>query len=245
MLRRHLAPLAYVALALALAGCSKKEERPELTEGKVVRSAAQTIVVLGSSTAAGVGPSDESDAYLSRYRELLARRFPDFKLVNLAVPGQTTYQIQPTGFMPPASRPTPTAGKNISAALAFRPAAVLVNMPSNDAAANIPVAEQLANFARVARLAAEAHVLLWISSTQPRNFAPGQIAVQKAMRSAIMDQYSPRALDFWTPFASASGRILPEYDAGDGIHLNAAAHGQLLQIVLDAQIPEAVLAAPP
>jgi lysophospholipase L1-like esterase len=161
--------------------------------------------------------------------------------VNLAVSGQTTYHIQPTGFTPPANRPLPAEGHNISAALARGPAAVLVNLPSNDSAANIPAAEQLDNLARVARLAEAAKVPLWMSTTQPRNFAPPQIAVQRQVRQEILNRYSQRALDFWPPLAAADGSLKAEYDAGDGIHLNAAGHSILLKLVVAARIPEGVL----
>src|SRR6185369_13005919 len=131
-----------------------------------VRSAPKKLIVLGSSTSAGTGPSDSGDAYVPRYQAYLARQFPDFRLVNLAVGGQTTYHIQPNGFVPPAQRPAPAIGHNISAALALQPDALLVNLPSNDAAADIPAAEQLDNFARVAQLAHDAHVELWLTTTQ-------------------------------------------------------------------------------
>jgi lysophospholipase L1-like esterase len=236
--------LLFSLLALALGGCRAKTERQtdgELMRDPVVRSAAHRIVVLGSSTSAGVGPRDPGEAYVARYVALLARQFPDFSVVNLAVPGQTTYHIQPTGFVPPPDRPAPAEGKNITAALALRPAAILVNLPSNDSAQNIPATEQLANYARVARLAEEAQVPLWISTPQPRNFSPAQSAVQKQVREAILSRYSPRALDFWTPLAAPDDRLKPEYDAGDGIHLNAPGHSILLRLVVRAQLPEAVL----
>jgi len=239
---RVFATALFVALGV---GCAKSERRAdaELASGPVVRSAPQRIVVLGSSTSAGTGPRDPEDAYVPRYRALLARRFPDFTLSNLAVGGQTTYEIQPTGFVPPPNRPAPVVGHNIRAALAQHPAAIIVNLPSNDAAENFSATEQLENFARVAQAAAEAGVLLWVTTTQPRNFSAAQIAIQREVRSAILNRYSPRSLDFWTPFAAADGTIKPEYGAGDGIHLNAQAHSILLKLVLAAKVPEAVLGA--
>ncbi|HYP86652.1 MAG TPA: hypothetical protein VEQ59_00825, partial [Polyangiaceae bacterium] len=126
---RVIATTLLVALGV---GCAKSERRSddELALGPVVRTAPQRIVVLGSSTSAGTGPRDPDDAYVPRYRALLARRFPSFTLINLAVGGQTTYEIQPTGFVPPPNRPRPVSGKNVSAALAQSPAAIIVNLPS-------------------------------------------------------------------------------------------------------------------
>lgn len=204
------------------------------------------IVVLGSSTAAGIGPSDPKNAWVSRYRAYLAERFPHFELTNLAVGGHTTYHVQATGFTPPVGRPSPVAGKNISAALALAPDAIIVNLPSNDAAANISWSEQFANYERVAAQAGAANVLLWVTTSQPRNFerlAQRLLLVQA--RDAIQRRFAPRALDFWAPFAEPSGKIKSEADSGDGTHLNDAAHATLAGIVVAARIPEAVLAARP
>ena len=64
---------------------------------------------------------------------------------------------------------------------------------------------------------------------------------RRQIRDQITQRFSPRVLDFWNPFAQADGRVKPEYGAGDGIHLNDAAHAILAQKVIDARVPEAVL----
>lgn len=197
------------------------------------------IVVLGSSTSAGTGPKDPMNAWVPRYRARLAEQFPNVKLVNLAVGGQTTFEVQPTGYVPPANRPAPVAGKNITAALALNPQAIIANFPSNDQANHYPLAEQLANYDRIAGLASRAHVLLWVSTTQPRNFGDSaQLESLMQARDAISKTFAPRALDFWTPFAAPNGQIKALYNAGDGTHLNDAAHAILASIVEAAHIPE-------
>jgi len=197
------------------------------------------IVVLGSSTSAGTGPQDPMNAWVPRYRAHLARQFPNVTLVNLAVGGQTTFEVQPTGYVPPANRPAPVAGKNITAALALSPQAIIVNFPSNDQAQHFPLAEQLANYDRIAKLASSAHVLLWVSTTQPRNFgASAELQSLMQARDAIATTFAPRALDFWTPFSAPNGHIRPIYDSGDGTHLNDAAHAILASIVEAARIPQ-------
>lgn len=203
------------------------------------------IVVLGSSTAAGIGPKDAKNAWVARYQAHLAAHFPNVTLVNLAVGGQTTFEVQPTGYVPPSNRPAPVEGKNITAALRLNPRAIIVNLPSNDQASNYPLAEQLANYERLASMARDAHVALWVSTTQPRNFnAPAQIADLMQARDAINAKFAPRALDFWTPFAAANGFIKAGYNAGDGTHMNDAAHAILARIVEAAKIPESFAEAP-
>jgi len=214
------------------------------TTPRADHSARGVIVVLGSSTSAGTGPKDPNNAWVSRYRAHLVQRFPNVALVNLAVGGYTTFEVQPTGYLPPPNRPAPVSDKNITAALALKPSALIVNLPSNDQASNYPLAEQLANYERIASLAQSAHVPLWISTTQPRNFKdPAQALQLMQARDAIARTFAPRTLDFWTPFAMPNGRIRPIYNSGDGTHLNDAAHAILADIVEAAHIPEQIRAA--
>jgi len=209
------------------------------------RSVRGLIVVLGSSTSAGIGPKQTRNAWVSRYQEYLAERFPRVALVNLAVGGQTTFHIQPTGYAPPPNRPAPVAGKNITAALAMNPTAIIVNLPSNDQASNYPFAEQLANYDRIAALTLTQRVQLWVSTTQPRNFGDAaQLDHLMQARDELLKKFAPRTLDFWTPFAAANGYIQAGYDAGDGTHLNDAAHAILARIVEGARIPEQFATTP-
>lgn len=202
------------------------------------------IVVLGSSTAAGIGPKDPDNSWVARYQAHLAARFPMVTLVNLAVGGLTTFEVQPTGYVPPANRPAPMEGKNITAALRLNPRAIIVNLPSNDQANKYPLAEQIENYDRLASLARDARAALWVSSSQPRNFGdPAQIAELLKTRDAIAKKFAPRTLDFWTPFASSNGFIKANYNAGDGTHLNDAAHAILAEVVESARIPEHFKAA--
>jgi len=197
------------------------------------------IVVLGSSTSAGIGPKQADNAWVPRYQAYLAARFPSVTLVNLAVGGYTTFHIQPTGYAPPPNRPAPVTGKNITAALALSPTAIIVNLPSNDQAGNYSLAEQLANYDRIANLTTSQHVQLWLSTTQPRNFGDAaQLDHLMQARDEVLKRFAPRALDFWTPFAAPNGFIQASYDSGDGIHLNDAAHAILADIVERARIPE-------
>lgn len=232
-------------MALALeAACKQRSDPRERQSAPGKRPTGNLIVVLGSSTAAGVGPSSPDKAWVARYARYLAERFPSYAIVNLAVGGQTTYHVQPTGFVPPPGRPPPAASKNVTAALELAPRAVLLNMPSNDAAEGFATIEQLANFERIARLLEAAQVPLWVTTTQPRNFTkPEQLAAQVEVRDFILRRFSPRTLDFWTPFASPSRRLLERYDAGDGTHLNDAAHERLLELVIAAAIPQSLSSA--
>lgn len=202
------------------------------------------IVVLGSSTAAGTGPKKPENAWVERYRAYLKKEFANFQVINLAVGGYTTYNEQPDGFVPPQGRPAPDSAHNITMALSKNPDAILINLPGNDTDKGVTLQEQLDNFGRMTALADAAHVLVWVATTQPRNFGQeAQRMLQMQVRDAIHTKYGEHTLDFWTAFAEADGKIKPLYDSGDGIHMNDEAHALLAQEVIDAKVPEAVLSS--
>ena len=191
-----------------------------------------TIVVLGSSTAEGTGASTPDSAWVNRYRQSLGSD-TRFEVVNLGRGGYTTYHILPTGSQPPAGVDIlPDPARNITRALTLDPFAIIINMPSNDANNNYPVGDQLANFATVVNQAEAAGVSVYVATTQPRNFTnTTQVQIQREVRDSIFAIYGDHAVDFWDGLAAENGYILPEYNSGDGIHLNDAGHYILFERV--------------
>lgn len=190
------------------------------------------IVVLGSSTAAGTGPSTPDSAWVNRFRLYQEGIHPGNQVTNLAIGGTTTYHIMPTGFVPPVNRPNPNPSNNVSQAISLQADAIIVNMPSNDAANNFTVAEQMSNFNTIATTAANAGIPVWVCTTQPRNsFGVAQNAIQTQVRDLVLQTFGNRAIDFWNPFANNNLDIDPLYDSGDGVHLNDPAHRLLFQKV--------------
>lgn len=183
------------------------------------------VVVLGSSTAYGMGPSDPDSAWVNRFRDTAQAVDPARTVTNLAWPGYTTYHLMPDGFVPPAGRPTPDTARNITEAVDLGADAILINLPSNDAMNGWSVGTQLANFDGM--LAAAAGIPVWISTTQPRNTTAATRANLMEMRDSTLARWGDMALDFWTTIANADGTINGAWDSGDGVHLNDAAHGIL------------------
>ncbi|MEL6675264.1 MAG: GDSL-type esterase/lipase family protein [Bacteroidota bacterium] len=199
---------------------------------------AQHIVVLGSSTAAGTGPSSPDSTWVNRYRAYLQQVNPQNQVTNLAVGGTTTYHIMPDWFSPPAGRPSPTPTKNVSEAISLGADAIIVNMPSNDAANNFGVGEQLFNFQTIVAVADSVGIPVWVCTTQPRNgFSTSQKAIQTAVRDSVFAIFGMKALDFWKGFADNSNQLLTAYDSGDGVHMNDAAHKILFERVQQAALP--------
>ncbi len=220
------------------------------------------IVVLGSSTAAGAGVTDSNRAWVNQYRSYLQSLDPTNTVINLAKGGYTTCAIMPTGTEPYNTGShllEVDTERNITKALSLSPNAIIINMPTNDVSNGISVATQLEHFATIISLAREAGVAVWITTSQPHNFGEtydGPYSEEhqpdywkqtardqfKELTDSILNHYGKYALDFYTPIATTDGYsfIRPEYDSGDGVHLNDAAHDILFDIVKRADIPSQV-----
>lgn len=199
------------------------------------------IVVLGASTSYGLGASVPDSAYVNRYREFLIDSVNDSSVViNLAWPGYTTYEMQPTGFVPPPDRinfPVDTA-RNITKAISLQPDGIIINFPSNDANGLFTLEETRDNFLRATHLADSAGILCWVTTTQPRNFAGNPDSIKAAkklllleMRDTIIAYYPQNYIEFYEGFADSVGDILLQYDSGDHIHVNDAGHKILFERV--------------
>lgn len=186
---------------------------------------AWTVVVLGSSTAFGTGASVYDSSWVGKFTAYLHRKNSQNIVYNLAIPGYTTYQnLCPTGFIPPANRPSPNSSFNITAALSLHPDAIIINMPSNDAVNGYTLQEQQDNFERTMHLADSANVPVWVTTTQPRNNLSGtEVNNLTLMRDWIISRFADKSIDFWTTVANADGSINNFYDY-DYVHVNNDGH---------------------
>ena len=190
------------------------------------------VVVLGSSTAEGYGPEHADSTWVNRLRVYLEAVDPRFDVLNLARGGYTTYHVLPEGAAVPADLGgAPDPRRNIEAALARDPAAIIVGLTSNDAARGYANAEQEANFERLAEAAEAAGVPLYVTTTAPRNLDDAGRARQRAVRDWILRRFGRRAVDVWEGVALADGRLDPRWDSGDGVHQNDAGHRLIFERV--------------
>ena len=202
------------------------------------------VVVLGSSTAEGTGPSDRDSTWVNRFRRYLDGVDERFEVLNLARGGYSTFHLAPAGTVAPENiRGAPDPMRNIDAALARDPEAIVINLPSNDAAYDVDTETQMANFAAMVARAEAAGVPVWITTPQPRDFEAEKVTVQEEVRDAILARYGDRAIDFWTGFADDDGEQAARWDSGDHVHYNDAAHRVFARRVAAAGVAEAVLAA--
>ncbi len=186
------------------------------------------LVILGSSTSVGTGTTHPDSSYVGRLDKYFKESVNvNCQIINLAVGATTTYNIQPRPFVPPSPFSIDTL-HNIEAAVNVAPDAILINFPSNDAAEGIPISVQKDNFKRVADYAASYNIPVWVTSTQPRNFA--DVSRRDSlirMRDTLLAMFGNKYIDFWTGLAQTNGRIQPVYAQPDGIHLNNAGHDTL------------------
>lgn len=187
------------------------------------------IVVIGSSTAAGAGAAHPDSAWVSRYRAFVQTLHPKNEVINLARGGYSTYHLMPATAPPPAGRPRPDTARNISKALALQPDAIILNLPSNDAAAGYGLDEQLSNFDAIVQTANGAGVPVWVCSTQPRHFSADKILLQLVARDSILLKYGAFAVNFWDDLAEPNGLLQGQVNCGDGIHLNSTGHRLLFE----------------
>lgn len=222
-------------VAWLLSGCSEPQPSAQPTPPRPVR-----LVVLGSSTAAGFGLKDPAEGWVARYRAFLLAQDPGNEVINLAVSGYTTYQVLPTGTEATPGRPSVDPEHNVTAALAQKPRAILVNLPSNDAAFSYPVEETMTNLKLVVAEAGKAGVAVWVATSQPRKLDAARTALLLGLRDRTLADFGGRALDFWTPLAASDGSPKPDCNQGDGIHPNGEGHRLLFEQVRAAAIPAAL-----
>lgn len=197
---------------------------------------AHRIVVIGSSTAAGHGPSSPDSTWVNRYRAYLKSFNPDNEVINLAKGGYTSYHLMPTDYSPPVNRALPDPARNITQALSLHPTAIIVNMPSNDVSSDVANEAQLSNFATFERLAKEAGVSIWMTTTQPVNFKEEYKRKRQLEMQGLMLQRFQHPVDFWTGFDSTNQMLKQQFNSGDGTHMNNAGHRILFNRIVEQKI---------
>ena len=200
------------------------------------------IVVVGSSTAYGSGATPIDSSWARKFAVYIGLQNSQSTLVNLGQPGFTSYHVMPTGYIPPPTRPFPVdVTHNITYALSLKPDAIIVNLPSNDIALGIPVAEVKANFDLIVAKADSAKVPVWVTTTQPRNtLSPAEKLMQVELRDWILQHYGNKAIDFWTDIANPDYTIATFYSANDGVHVNNAGHDLFFRRVVEEKIWDSI-----
>lgn len=218
---------ALILVVTVFFSCKKSADvvpTDDTTIGKVINGTKRTVVVIGSSTAAGNGASTIDSSWVSRLNSQLMANYQT-KVINLAVPGFTTYDVMPTGFVPGASRNAPKVANNITKALSYNPDLVIINLPSNDIALGYSDKEIMSNFDMLTSLLDSLQVPYILTGTQPRNFADQATRDRlKTLDQQLNSVYTTHVNDYYNQLADASGYLKSDINCGDGIHPNNKGH---------------------
>lgn len=209
------------------------------------------IVILGSSTAEGAGCTRHDSCWVERFSRAINDEIPETEVINLAKGGYTTYQIMPTGspaYQARRQQLVTDTCRNITKALSLKPDIIIINMPTNDTSHGIPVKEQLNNFKKMAALAKKHNADCYVTTAQPHNFGEKYTPpydkqhhpdVSKQhfrdwfweLTEKVKRTFKEHAINFYDGIASDDSYsfIKPEYDSGDGVHLNNNGHRILAQ----------------
>jgi lysophospholipase L1-like esterase/cytoskeletal protein RodZ len=221
-----------VALNMAPASQHVVAGRPRATKEVKLKQSAYAaatargirIVILGSSTAEGVGPKSRDSSWAYLFNRYVQARNPRNTVVNLGVGGYTSYKILPDDADIPFYKPDPDPAHNITKALSLHPDLIIINMPTNDIADGYSVEEYQRNLATVTDIIRQHHIPFYITTTQPRNTSASKRQKLREMRDIIIRNYPDTYINCWEGLSTPDGNIDPRYNSGDGVHLNGQGH---------------------
>lgn len=203
---------------------------PIVVNKTVKDTSTKTIVVLGSSTAAGWGASNYDASWVARLNKQLLIDSVKVKFINLSSPGYVTYQSMPTKSVIPAGRPQPDQSRNLTRAMDFNPTLIILNFPTNDIANNYSNEEILSNYAKIVEVMKGKGIEYIITGTQPRNFSSlEQRQRLKELNELLKPIYTNHYNNYLEKLSSSTFTILDEYSAGDGTHLNNKGHNIIFE----------------
>jgi lysophospholipase L1-like esterase len=205
--------------------------------GSFAQNQKKIIVVLGSSTAEGVGVINPDSAYVRIVQAYYQNLGLIDTIYDLALSGFTTYYAMPSSYVHPPDRPEHSFGYNVTAAMALNPDVVLVNFPTNDIVDGETLTEYLSNLHVIYDSVIAGGKVCYVTTTQPLDYEPvDTLEILRAGRDSILAEFGAYSIDFYDPLvASDSLTINPLYYL-DGTHVNAAGHRVLAQAVINANI---------
>jgi acyl-CoA thioesterase I len=183
--------------------------------------AGASICVFGSSTAAGVGASHPSRAWISR----LVAATGD-AIISFAVGGSTIVEFASEGEA------------SLSVGKCSDVQTWVFHFPSNDLAKQFTQAELAAAHIQLRDICRKRKKKCIFVGLQPRNDVDGlneKLAQANAeLRSIHGEQY----VDVFGLLEDGRHRLKREYDSGDGVHLNDTGHFLIAVAVREALVPE-------
>lgn len=191
--------------------------------------AQKKIVLMGSSTAQGVGATPGNSMF-----DRLSAYYNTHTWFNLGLSGMNTYEALAASV---PGKPVIKPASNITAALSYDPDIIIVSYPSNDVNNGYTNAETVANLTTLYNIASANGVSMFFLGTQPRDFGDeGRRTQLSTQNDLILQTFIGKSIDVYPLVVRAGGYIAFDVAVGDGIHLNDEGHRRLFQEVVDFDI---------
>lgn len=177
------------------------------------------ITVIGSSTAFGTGPANINNSFVNKLKAYYKAEGIIDTIYNLAIGG------------------TWPGDADITTALNKGAQVLLVNYPTNGFTTS-NLAASIALFQKLKDSCDARGVQFYTTGTQPRDVYDSVNRLNlKVLNDSLRNRFGNSFIDFFTPMVEPSDNsIKPEFNSGDGTHLNDAAHEILFQLVRGANI---------
>jgi acyl-CoA thioesterase I len=195
----------------------------------LLNGVSENWIVIGSSTAAGVGASRASNSWAARLQAHMAGR--SVAVVNMAKGGSTTFNGLTVMGMAKTDRPKPNSLSNVDAALANGPRLLIVAYPSNDTASGYSVQETVSNLLSIRATASAKGVAVIMLGTQPRFLNEELLSRLVEIDRRLDMTVSPCFVALREELAGTDGRLDARFDSGDGVHPNDAGHALIYERV--------------
>ncbi len=206
------------------------------------------MVVIGSSTAAGLGASSPDSSWTGRFNRYYKYQLGIIDTThNLGVSGTTNYKGMPTSYIPSGGRPSPDPAHNVTRAVnllsglsSATNGVVIVNYPSNGYD-NYTIAEIMSSLQLIYDSAVSAGNRCYVTTTQPRSdgsFSSPAVRLKMAtLKDSIINRFGvTNSINFWDSlYNPADTTILPQY-AADSTHFNNLGHKILFDRVVAKNI---------
>jgi hypothetical protein len=225
--------MKYLLLGMILFFCSASQGQNKI------------LGILGSSTAAGTGASVPANSWVNKVTQYYTNASVLSQTYNLALAGYDPYYAMPTGYIPPAGRPSPDTERNITKVLTYSPDVVIISFASNNY--NIYSFEEIkSTLNTIYTEAINAGKRAFVTTTQPRtSFSQVNREKLRDIKDSIIKWYGIYSINFFDPIADPVDlSIKAEYRfSGDQIHINDAGHDVLYQQVIAKDIFSSTLNA--
>lgn len=180
-----------------------------------------TWIILGSSTASGTGATPGNS-----WADLLRANLKESgaSVTNLARGGTVSYSGLASGTISPPNRPVADSTINISQAISRNPVVIIISYPTNDVASGYRPEETINNINSIRTSAMNAGVPAIVLSTQPRDFTKPQLENLQEIDRKLSADVGGCFVSIRESLSGSDGKLLPEFNSGDGVHPNDAGH---------------------